>query len=47
MKGSGIIMKLKKLLSILLTCMMAAGAVPAPASAVTVEGGAYLKGQTA
>ena len=40
-------MKLKKLLSILLTCMMAAGAVPAPASAVTVEGGAYLKGQTA
>lgn len=40
-------MKLKKLLSILLTCMMAACAVPAPASAVTVEGGAYLKGQTA
>lgn len=27
--------------------MMAAGAVPAPASAVTIEGGSYLKGKTA
>ncbi|MDD6763695.1 MAG: alpha-amylase family glycosyl hydrolase [Clostridiales bacterium] len=40
-------MKLKKLLSILLTCMMAAGAVPAPVSAVTVDGGMYLEGKTA